>query len=258
MHVEPQGARLGRGTAGRYDIVAVSAIAAIVVILAAGLAGPIRLAQHPGGAAAPHRTQASSPAQAAGAHSPRSTPAIPSVHRPDLGIWPLALLGLLVLAALGRLFAYWWGRRRAPARRRPPAGVAGPVSLAPAPEVEEVPVRLLRDGIGAALGILDSPREPADAIVRAWLALEARAERSGIVRRPAETPTEFTRRVLGRAFPDQDATTTLLGLYLATRFSERPPAAADVSAAREALERLQASWQEAPDLPPGEPAVVGH
>ena len=37
-------------------------------------------------------------------------------------------------------------------------------------------------------------RDPADAIVRAWLGLQETAEESGIVRHPAETPTEFTSR----------------------------------------------------------------
>jgi hypothetical protein len=256
VHVEPQGARLSRGGARRYDIVGASALAAILIILAAGLAGPIRLARHSNRAAAGQSSQAPPPGQQGHPENPRNTPAVPAVQRPDLGFWPLAVTGLLLLFALWRLLAYWWGRRRAPAHRRPPAAVAGPVSFAPAAEVEEVPVRLLRDGIGAALEILDGSREPADAIVRAWLGLETRAQRSGIVRRAAETPTEFARRVLARAFPDQDATTTLLGLYLATRFSARPPTSADVDAARDALARLQASWQEAPAA--DEAAGVGH
>ena len=50
-------------------------------------------------------------------------------------------------------------------------------------EPEAKPEKLLT-GIGLALQALDEQREPADAIVRAWLGLQETAEESGIVRLP--------------------------------------------------------------------------
>ena len=50
------------------------------------------------------------------------------------------------------------------------------------------------------------------------------------MRRPAETPTEFTSRILGRAFADDRAIRTLLRLYLRTRFGDHPVTADDVAA----------------------------
>jgi hypothetical protein len=98
-------------------------------------------------------------------------------------------------------------------------------------------------GIELALQALDDEREPADAVVRAWLGLQQTAEESGIVRGASETPTEFASRVLTRAFADAQPLRTLLRLYLRTRFGDHPVTAGDVTAVRAALERLLASWR---------------
>ena len=108
----------------------------------------------------------------------------------------------------------------------------------------------LRTGIELALQVLDEQREPADAIVRAWLGLQETAEESGIVRRPAETPTEFTSRILSRAFADDRAIRTLLRLYLRTRFGDHPVTTDDVAAVRAALQELVRTWPT-PEVPAG-------
>src|SRR6201999_1893445 len=101
-----------------------------------------------------------------------------------------------------------------------------------------------------ALQVLDEQREPADAIVRAWLGLEGTAEESGIVRRPAETPTEFTSRILSRAFGDHEAVRTLLRLYLRTRFGDHPVTDDDVAAVRAALQELVTTWRRGDAVTP--------
>jgi hypothetical protein len=93
-------------------------------------------------------------------------------------------------------------------------------------------------------------REPADAIVRAWLGLQETAAESGIVRRAAETPTEFTSRILSRAFTDDRAVRTLLRLYLRTRFGDHPVTTDDVATVRAALQELVRTWP-APEVPAG-------
>jgi hypothetical protein len=91
--------------------------------------------------------------------------------------------------------------------------------------------------------VLDEPdRDPADAIVRAWLGLQETAEESGITRRAAETPTEFTSRILRGAFADDRAIKTLLRLYLRTRFGDHPATQEDVAAVRAALQELLRTW----------------
>ena len=129
------------------------------------------------------------------------------------------------------------GRRPAGTRSRWPRRRRSLTEPEPEPDMPA-----LRTGIELALQVLDEQREPADAIVRAWLGLQETAEESGIVRQPAETPTEFTSRILSRAFADDRAVRTLLRLYLRTRFGDHPVTTDDVAAVRAALQELVRTW----------------
>ncbi len=174
--------------------------------------------------------------------------------------WLVVIAAALVTLALVTVAAFvwrWWqGRRRLPAdseldqaslqamtRQMTPEQVNGA-------EPEPEPERLLT-GIELALEVLDQGREPADAVVRAWLGLQETAQESGIVRRKAETPTEFTARILGRVFVDDRAVRTLLRLYLRARFGDHPVTAQDVTEVREALRQLVSSWQPSGGAPAG-------
>lgn len=75
-----------------------------------------------------------------------------------------------------------------------------------------------------------------DAVVEAWLALEAAAEASGVPRRRSQTPSEFTTDLLRRHHADVVATAQLRDLYHRARFSAHPDITTDdVAAARRAL-----------------------
>lgn len=162
-------------------------------------------------------------------------------------VW--VLVGFAVIVAAVILYRWWTGRpsRAAAGVRAPAVEQLRELPVEPEPEPEPEP---LLSGIELALQVLDEQREPADAIVRAWLGLEQTAEESGIVRRPSETPTEFTSRILSGAFADDTAVRTLLRLYLRTRFGDHPVTTDDVSAVREALQGLVQSWR-APEAPIG-------
>jgi flagellar basal body-associated protein FliL len=163
-------------------------------------------------------------------------------------VWLIVVLWILVAAAVAALL--WLLAKKLP-RPRPKTAEAiadaGPLAdddtgVAFEDEVEpDAPA--VRRGIAQALAILGSEREPGDAIVKAWLGLEESAEDAGINRRPAETPTEFTSRMLGRVTSDTSSVNTILRLYLRVRFGDHPASSSDVEQARTALQHLEESWR---------------
>jgi hypothetical protein len=245
----PRGAsRFDLRSVTRYPL-ALSLLLAVVVVVAAGVAGPAhfggprwlpnirssrklpeslhqlktRLSQH---------SRHVSPGSRGGGSVPLS--------------WILIGVGVVMsFLILWRVWKNWRGVPWVRPRSSPAvAEIARPVEPEPDPE-PDAPAVL--SGIELALQVLDQEREPADAIVRAWLGLEETAAESGIVRGPAETPTEFTSRILSRAFADDRAARTLLRLYLRTRFGDHPATVNDVEAARRALRTLAESWSATAD-----------
>lgn len=147
------------------------------------------------------------------------------------------LVALAVAAVLIRLLvAAIRDRRRRTGRKRLHGIDAGAD-----PQVADAPT-VLR-GIAAALVALDEHREPSDAVVQAWLGLQQAAEDAGFARSAAETPTEFTGRVLSRTGADRVALGTLLRLYLRARFGDGAITAEDATDARQALRALETSWE---------------
>ena len=187
---------------------------------------------------------------------PTAEPLIEALEGMDIEPWDLTWLwlGLAGLVACAVLyFAVRWLRYlRLPHFDGPPdaAGILAGGLVLRDDVVPDLPT--LREGLEDADEHLRSSQRPADAIVAAWVALEDAAERSGIVRDPASTPTEFTVEVLDRAPVDPAATRTLLGLYLRARFSEEQMGPGDVVVATAAVRSLAdalAREPEAPDEP---------
>jgi hypothetical protein len=167
---------------------------------------------------------------------------VPHETRIDLTWVTYAVIALVVVLVLALLWRYL-RRRLRPEFPGDRGDVAGSTEGGVAPEPPEQPrPEPVRRGLDRALDLLGEGREPRDAIERAWLGLEEGAADSGIHRLPAETPGEFVRRVLGRVASDRVAAGDLLDLYLRARFSDAPVTAADVDAARAAIEALRASW----------------
>ncbi|MHA6623233.1 DUF4129 domain-containing protein [Pseudonocardia sp. DLS-67] len=221
------------------------ALLGLVVVVAAGTQGPAVLT---GLRWAPdlRPEPAPAPPQVPGPSLP--PPALPAAGpgaggSPDLSrilLW--ILVG--VVAAVAAVFLWRWLARRKP-RSTTGLATAGPLLDPPEPAPEPAPEPpVLRRGVEDALRLLDHEREPGDAVMKAWLGLQQTAEDSGIVRRSAETPTEFTTRIMARVFADDRAIRTLLALYLRTRFGDHPVTASDVSRAREALADLARTWDD--------------
>jgi hypothetical protein len=157
------------------------------------------------------------------------------------------IVSLIIVAVALTSFLLWrWLRKRSldvDASRTPTAlENLDNDTDAPLPQGPDLPT--LRRGLALAHDELSGDREPRDAIVRAWLGLQEAAEDSGVVRSPAETPTEFTHRVFAAVHADRAAAATLLELYLRVRFGSRPATTRDVDAARQAIAELTVSWPE--------------
>jgi hypothetical protein len=237
------GARTG---AGRTLPAAVLLV--VLVVLAAGISGT----SHFAGARWLPRVRSGTGVQTGTIVVPTTTlvggAGRPHSHAGGLPSWLGITVLVLIALALIVLGWRWWSGRRLPSAPDLHGASVQATQTIVQPEPEPEPEKLLT-GIELALVALDEEREPADAVVRAWLGLQETAEESGIVRRPSETPTEFTSRILSGAFADDRALRTLLRLYLRTRFGDHPVIAEDVAEVREALRRLVSSWQAAGGAP---------
>lgn len=107
----------------------------------------------------------------------------------------------------------------------------------------EADAKVVVSGLALALHRLDAERVSNDAVVHAWQGLEDAAATAGLMRRPAETATEFTARILYRSARSTEPTYVLLALYQRVRFGHHVLSAAEVAAARDALATLLELWQ---------------
>ena len=159
---------------------------------------------------------------------------------------------LLVLAALAVAFWVWRVLPRPAGKHRAGTGLGAQVPGQP----EQPSAPAVQHGVGTARDLLDTVSDPTDAVLAAWVALEQAAERSGVARRPADTPTEFTARVLTATEADAAAVQTLLGLYHRARFSAAGVGPDAVAEARRCLDTLAGSWSRFSAVvatPPDEP-----
>lgn len=155
--------------------------------------------------------------------------------------WPSWLIwGLAALAAAVMLFAIvrWLLRIT---RRRPATTVARTGADTGVPT--EAEARILQSGLVAAIEILATERDPGNAVVQAWQGLQDAAATAGLHRRPAETTSEFTARILYRSRGSAAPIAVMLSLYQQVRFGEHVPAADEITAARNSLAVLVELWR---------------
>ncbi len=162
---------------------------------------------------------------------------------PPWVVWVLAaLVAMAILYGVVRWLRHLMRRAPAISVVRTGADVGAP---------SEADARIVRSGLAAALLILDSERSSTDAVVLAWQGLQDAAAAAGLDRRPAETASEFTARILYRSRGSAEPIAVLLSLYQRVRFGHHAPNATEIAAARHSLATLVELWQA--DLPERRP-----
>ena len=231
--------RRAPGTGRPLLLPLLAAVVALAVVAGAALAGPWHVAEREVELGTPPVEQETRPPAEEVEEEPPPEPAESGLPVTLL----LAAAGLLLLALLVRALL-----RRATLARgttAPPHDPAPGTAVAPLAAEPEPDLPALRRGVTAARAVLASPGEPDDAVIAAWLELEAAAASSGVERAPSDTPTELTTAVLDATSADPDATRGLLRLYHRARFAPHAVLTAeDVAAAGRFLERLAASWED--------------
>jgi hypothetical protein len=220
-------------------------LALAVIVVAAARPAPVVITANP------------APAPTVMATELPTTEALPALAEGDspalrvLAYIVVAVLALLTAALVG-LVVFRIARYRAAALRAlAAAGLDRPAPAeAPAAGLGMAGAALdegeLADAVTSALARLDRAATPSDAVVLAWLELEAAAARCGAARDPAQTPTEFTAALLAATRAPGPATATLRGLYQRVRFGGEAATPQSVAAARAALEAIARALEPDP------------
>ncbi|HWD61815.1 MAG TPA: DUF4129 domain-containing protein [Humibacter sp.] len=222
-------------------VVAVCVLGLIMIggVLVAGplRAGPPRWLPTKGDGIPPSAAPGPFQTQVPAAPSHTSTPPA------QLQVWLIyALIAAVVLAGILVYLIRRMLRRSGTVTEARKAPVASASPAGPAARTDEPAAPIVAEGIERAIQLLDETREPHDAIVKAWLGLQDAATASGVRRRPAETPAEYTARIVSRFGADSQAADTLLALYQGVRFGSHPADETTVATARSCLTRLRESW----------------
>lgn len=182
--------------------------------------------------------------------TPTFTPSPPPTEQqgPDLVVMIVAIVMLAIAATLliigvvrlaRRLLAFLRDRMRA----RPEASQVEVETATALSADDPVDAPTVQRGIAAALSSIAEHRDPGDAIVAAWVGLEETAADAGAGRGRAETPAEFTLRILLRRPGIDDPARSLLRLYEQVRFGGRRADEGMRRDAERALSAIERGWR---------------
>ncbi|WCD91895.1 DUF4129 domain-containing protein [Microbacterium sp. nov. GSS16] len=178
--------------------------------------------------------------------APSPPPPEPSEPNPVIIIIGIALLvfvAVVVIIVLVRLIRALIAALRHRMRALPdPAGTEVEAAIEPAHQ-ETVDAPTVLRGIAAALSAVTKRRDPGDAIVAAWLGLEETASDAGAGRGRAETPAEFTLRILLTRPGIDEPAQRLLNLYEQVRFGGHQPTEAMRDDAARTLAEIERGWR---------------
>ncbi|HRA47061.1 MAG TPA: DUF4129 domain-containing protein, partial [Thermomicrobiales bacterium] len=136
-----------------------------------------------------------------------ATPAVASGPGPGLADYWLVLLGLAVLLSLATIAIVIHMRHRQ-------------AETEPEPEAAALLAEEVRDAVELSLDDLAAEADPRRAVLAAYANLESVLARHGFVRKPAETPQEFGRRITTTGALPTDAMLGMTRLFELARYSE--------------------------------------
>jgi len=156
---------------------------------------------------------------------PRVVAAPGSEHRAtrfELPSWlPLTVIGILVVAVV---LTVWLALRRVRTATAEPQRRAA-----------------TRAAVEAAISALDSTRDPRDAVIAAYAAMERTFAARDLGRLAPEAPREYLTRLLSLSAAPADQAATITGLFEKARFSTHPISVTDRTRALAALRALRAT-----------------
>ncbi|WP_345376313.1 DUF4129 domain-containing protein [Frondihabitans cladoniiphilus] len=241
-------ARGAAGTRGFPTTLVGTGILVLLVVVGAATVGPLVFTGPRWSPSGTLPTRTPTPQPVTNTPAPLTSPpaAKPTGAPPNL-TWLAIVVGSLVAAAIV-FFVVRALRQRVRRRDRAVAAeleeIPLDLDLAPDEPSIETSAPYLRRGLRRALDLMDGERAPTDAIVEAWLGLQEAAEDAGHQRLSAETPTEFTTRILALLPVDGESLDVLRRLYLAVRFGDATATADDVARARAAVQKLADDWAQ--------------
>lgn len=213
-------------------LVAFAALGLVAVSASSGRTQTLTPITTPSSAAAPSELPSPGPTEAAppAAPEPGSTWSLPR--------W---LVTVLVLLCLAGVFAYLLRLARSDRLRwrwQWPRGAEPVPDAAGGPPPDRAMTGALAQAADAGLvQLADGP--PRDAVIACWVLLEGAAATAGTARRPAETSTELTARVLREHRVSGDVLSRLADLYREARYSAHPLGEDARAAARAALGQVR-------------------
>ena len=185
-------------------VVAMALLVIVVRALGGSRAQRLRSALQPGGDAA--------------GGAPDGTP---GRYQPEFVLWPVLVVGGLVLVALVAWYLAARGRRSA---REPET---------------QTPEEALADVLAETLDDLRAERDPRRAVIAAYARMERALAASGLPRAPAEAPEEYLERVLGEIAVSRRSAGRLTSLFAWARFSGHDVRPEMKDEAIETLEQVQ-------------------
>jgi Domain of unknown function (DUF4129) len=208
-------------------------VAAVALVVLASAGGTVRPVSESTLSPAPRTLPTPAPTRSVTIPTPGEGPTPENVRPVQIPEWVKALWQALVYAGVALLALFLLRALYRMIRK-----VELPEAETDDTDWDRVKAERLAEAVESGLATVDSGNAT-DAVIACWVALEAAAASAGVARDPAETPAEFTVRVLGVGGISEPELLRLAELYREARYSTHGSTEPAREQARTALLRLR-------------------